>query len=64
MPETIWHVTIPAIALVRAATAKEAEAFAARQLDFAGFHPFEEDRRVFESEPVDDSSIFIFNPTT
>jgi hypothetical protein len=54
----IWHVTIPAIALVAAETAEEAEEYVAAQLDRAGFHPYEEDRRVFDSEPVMMTSLF------
>lgn len=55
----IWHVTIPAIALVPAATADEAERIVAKALDRAGFLPYEEDRRVFDSEPVLPSALFV-----
>lgn len=58
MPDTIWHVTIPAIALVPAATAEDAERIVAKALDRAGFYPYEENRRVFESEPVEASALF------
>ena len=58
MSKTIWHVTIPAIALVPAATATEAERIVADALNRAGFHPYEEGRRVFESEPVDRPTSF------
>jgi hypothetical protein len=55
----IWHVTIPAIALVPAATAEEAEAILAEAIERAGLHAYEEDRRVFESEPVLPGSLFV-----
>jgi hypothetical protein len=58
MPETVWHVTIPAIALMPAATADDAERIVAEALDRAGFYPYEEGRRVFESEPVEPTALF------
>jgi hypothetical protein len=58
MPETVWHVTIPAIALMPAATADDAERIVAEALDRAGFCPYEEGRRVFESEPVEPAVLF------
>jgi hypothetical protein len=58
MPETVWHVTIPAIALMPAATADDAERIVAEALDHAGFYPYEEGRRVFESEPIEPTPVF------
>jgi hypothetical protein len=53
----VWHVTIPAIALIAADTAEEAERVMTHALERCGFHPYEEDRRVFESDPVPRSSV-------
>ena len=51
--QQIWHVTIPVIALVAAATAQNATQAVVSSLEQFGYTVHDQDRRVFESEPVD-----------
>ena len=55
---TVWNVLVPAVALVEADTAEQAEKVVERALEAAGLLAFEEDRNVFESEPVPFTSLF------
>lgn len=54
----LYHVTIPAIAIVEADSPEAAEAFVARAIDRAGFYAYEADRVVFESEDVPDEDVY------
>lgn len=54
----VCNVLIPAVALIEAPTAAEAERILERALNAAGILPYEDDRDVFESEPVDQASLF------
>jgi hypothetical protein len=55
---TAWHVTIPAIAIVPADSAEDAERYVAEHLERAGFYPYEENRAVIESDTTDPETFF------
>lgn len=55
---TLYHVTIPAIAIVEAESPEAAEAFVVAEVERAGFYAYEQDRVVFESEDVEPDAIY------